>query len=161
MKKLVLIGMLSTFSFNSFAQFSLTCPEIYERIMISKEIKKNKVGNLGEELSVGGFLMGLGAPAVGLTILAGSVGASVYANTKSREERVMELKEEGSRELKKLTRKLQKKISSDITSEEIMEIVQGGLTDGLYCQNFPEIANKKFVERHVQMILREKYSSRQ
>jgi uncharacterized membrane protein YjfL (UPF0719 family) len=161
MKKFVLIAALSAFSFNSFAQFSLTCPEIYERIIISKQIKKNKVGNLTNDIGLGGLLIGLSAPTVGLSILAGAVGMSVYIELPSREEKVLVLKEEGSRQLKRLTKNLQKKISSEISPDEVMQIIQEGLESGRYCQNFPDLAKRKEVKRHVSSVLSLKYSNRQ
>jgi hypothetical protein len=160
MKKLMLIGIISVFSFHSFAQFSLTCPEIYERVMISKQIQKKKASDLADDLSLGGLLIGLTAPAVGLGILATSAGAFIYGESMSKEERVLALKEEGSRQLEKLTKKLRKKISSEITSDEILEIIQGGLVDGLYCRDFPKLASKRVVEDHVSETLKLKYPVR-
>jgi hypothetical protein len=160
MKKFVLLAVLSAFSFNSFAQFSLTCPEIYERTMISKEIKKNKVGNMTDDLSLGGLLIGLSAPAVGLGIMAGAVGMTIYSELPSREEKVLGMKEEGSRQLRKFTKDLQKKISSDISSDEVMQIIKDGLESGVYCRNFPHLASRSEVKEHVRGILKLKYSSR-
>lgn len=161
MKKFVFMALLSTISFNSFAQFSLSCPEIYERIMVSKEIKKKKVGDMTDDVGLGGLLIGLSAPGVGLGILAGAVGMSVYSELPSREEKVLAMKEEGSRQLQRFTKSLQKKVSSDISSEEVLEIIKDGLESGVYCRNFPHLANRSDVKEHVREILKLKYASRQ
>lgn len=161
MKKFVFMAVLSAISFNSFAQFSLSCPEIYERVMISKEIKKKKIGDLTDDIGLGGLLIGLSTPGVGLGIMAGAVGMSIYSELPSREEKVLAMKEEGSRQLQKFTKSLQKKVSSDITSEEIMEIVKDGLESGVYCRNFPHLASRSEVKEHVREILKLKYASRQ
>lgn len=161
MKKLILIAALGVFSFNSFAEFSLTCPDIYQKTMLSKEAKKRKAGRISTNLGRGSFFISLGAPAVGLALLVPTVGLSFYSNSASREERVLRILDEGNRSLVKLTKKLQKKVSSDVTADEVLGVVRDGLESGLFCQDFPHIYSPSEVKEHVEEVLRSKYASRQ
>lgn len=161
MKKLMVIAALSIFSFNSFAEFSLSCPDIYQKTMLSKEAKKRKAGRIGSDLGKGAFFISLGAPAVGLALLVPAAGLQVYSDLPSKEERVLGVLEEGNRQLVKLTKKLQKKVSSDVTADEIIGIVRDGLESGQFCQDFPHIYSPSDVKEHVEAVLKSKYASRQ
>ena len=161
MKKLILLGVLSVFSLNSFADFSLTCPDIYQRTMLAKEKKKEKAGRISNDLGKGAFFISLGAPAVGLALLVPAVGLSVYSSVDSKEDRVLQIMEEGNRHLVKLTKRLQKKVSSDITADEVLGIVRDGLDSGLFCQQFPHLYSPKEVKEHVTEVMKLKYASRQ
>lgn len=161
MKKLLLISALSVFSFNSFAQFSLSCPEIYQKTMVSKEIKKNKAERIGSNTGKVAFVTSFGLPAVGLALFAPAIALNIYAASDSREEKVLALIDEGSRELEKFSKKLQKRINSNISEEEILEIVKENLESGFFCQDFPHLYSPKEVKEHVEKVLRLKYASAQ
>lgn len=161
MKKLMVIAALSIFSFNSFAEFSLSCPDVYQKTMLSKAAKKKKAGRISSDLGKGAFFISLGAPAVGVALLVPAIGLSVYSDLPSKEERVLRILEEGNRNLVKLTKKLQKKVSSDVTAEEVLGVVRDGLDSGLFCQEFPHIYSPKEVKEHVEEVLKSKYASRQ
>lgn len=161
MKKLILTAALSIFSFNSFAEFSLTCPDIYQRTMLSKEAKKERAGRISNDLGKGAFIISLGAPAVGLALLVPAVGLSVYSSVDSKEDRVLQIMEEGNRNLIKLTKKLQKKVSSDISADEVLDVVKRGLESGLFCQEFPHLYSPKEVKEHVEAVMKSKYANRQ
>lgn len=161
MKKLVLISALSVFSFNSFAQFSLSCPEIYQKTMVAKEIKKDKAERIGSNSGKVAFVTSFGLPAVGLALFAPAIALNIYAATDSKEEKVLALIDEGSRELGRFSKKLQKRINSNISEEEILEIVKENLESGLFCQEFPHLYSPKEVKEHVEQVLRLKYASAQ
>lgn len=161
MKKLVLITILSAISFNSFAQFSLSCPEMYQKTMVAKEIKKDRAYKLGMNTNRVAFVTSFGLPVVGLALFAPGVALNIYSAIDSKEDRVLRLADEGSRELAKLSKKLQKKINSNISEEEILEIVKENLDSGLFCQDFPHLFSPKEVKDHVEAVLRQKYASAQ
>ena len=161
MNKLMVIAVLSIFSFNSFADFSLSCPEIYQKTMLAKEAKKRKAGRIGNQLGQGSFFVALAAPAVGVAMLVPTIGLSVYSNSASKEERVLNILEEGNRHLVKLTKKLRKNVNTDISADEVLKIVTDGLESGLFCQDFPHIYSPSEVKDHVEDVLKEKYASHQ
>lgn len=161
MKKLMLIAALSVFSFNSFAEFSLSCPDIYQRTMLAKEVKKRKAGKIANNLGTGAFFVSLGAPVVGVAMLVPTLGLSIYSDAPSKEERVLRILQDGNRHLVKLTKKLRKNVSTDISAEEVLGIVRDGLDSGLFCQDFPHIYTPSDVKEHVEEVLKEKYASRQ
>jgi hypothetical protein len=45
-KSFITIALVSLFSVNAFAEFSLSCPEMYARTIISKERKKDKAAKI-------------------------------------------------------------------------------------------------------------------
>lgn len=161
MKKLILIAALSVFSFNSFAEFSLSCPDIYQKTMMSKAVKKKKAGRIANNMGTGTFFVTLAAPVVGVSMLVPTIALSVYSDLPSKEERVLRIIEEGNRHLARLTKKLQKKVSSDVTADEVQEILKDGLESGLFCQDFPHIYSPSEVKEHVEDVLKSKYASRQ
>lgn len=160
MKKLIIASILTVFSFNSFAQFSLSCPEIYQKILIHKDIKKDKASKLSNNFS-GLSILGLMAmPEVGLTLIGASIVAGTYSIIPSKEERVMNLAEEGSKQLERLTKKLQKKINAEITEEEVLRIVQQGLDSGYFCKDFPELYSAQDIKKHVTNVMKANYLNR-
>lgn len=161
MKKLLVLAVLSMFSFNSFAEFSLSCADVYQRTMLSKEAKKRKAGRISNNLGGAAFFVTLGAPVVGVAMLVPTIGLSVYSDLPSREERVLRILDEGNRQLVKLTKKLRKNVSTDVTAEEVLGIVRDGLDSGLFCQDFPHIYSPSDVKEHVEDVLRQKYANRQ
>lgn len=158
MKKLMIATVLSIFTVNAFADFSLSCPDIYQKTMQSKNSKKRKAGRVGHDLGQSAFIISFGAPVVGLALLAPSVGLSIYSELPSKEEKILRITEEGNRHLLKFTKHLQKKISSDITSEEVIGIVRDGLDSGLFCQDFPELYSPSEVKDHVRDVMKLKYA---
>ena len=161
MKKFILLTTLSLFSLNSFADFSLSCPDIYQRIMHSKEVKKRKAARVAHDLGNGAFFMSLGSPVIGLSLLVPTLGLSIYSDLPSKEERVLRITEEGNRHLIQFTKHLQNKISSDITSDEVLGVIRDGLDSGLFCQDFPHIYSAGEVKDHVKSVMKSKYASRQ
>lgn len=160
MKKLYLFSLLTVFSFNAMAGFSLTCPEIYERTMQAKEARKTNAGYKSQVLTANGLLLGAWFPHIGIALMAGALGGTIYSAIPAKESKVIDLSE-GDRQLERFTKKLQKKISSDISENEVMDIIKEGLESGLYCQNFPDLANRREVKRHVRSVLSLKYAIRQ
>lgn len=161
MKKLILVSALAIFSFNSFAQFSLSCPEIYQKTLVAKEIKKSKAAKIASNAGKVAFVTSFGLPIVGLALFAPAAALGIYSEIDSKEQRVMRLADEGSHELAKLSWKLQKKINSNISEEEIMVIVKDHLESGFYCQDFPHLFSPKEVKEHVEAVLKQKYASAQ
>jgi hypothetical protein len=159
-KSFITIALVSLFSVNAFAEFSLTCPEMYARTIISKERKKDKAGRLSYDLSVGAFITSFGGAApVTVGLLLPAVALSIYSGADSREQKVMDLSEEGSRRLAKLEKKARKKINKDITQEEIAAIVEDGLVSGTFCRQFPHLYTPKEVKDYVMRSLKMKHSS--
>lgn len=161
MKKLILFSALSVFSFNSFADFSLSCTEIYARTMHAKDAKKRRAERVANDFKAASFITTLGAPIVGVSLLAPAIGLDIYASIDSKEEKVLDLANEETRRLNRFAKSLRKKISTDITSEEIVDLVAHGLTSGEFCQDFPHLYSPKDVKRYVQAKLKEKYAVRQ
>jgi hypothetical protein len=160
MKKIIIASLLSVFSLNSFADFSLSCPEIYQKILTDKEMKKEAASKLSNRLS-GLSLVGLIAmPEVGLALIGASLVSGTYSAIPSKEERAMSLVEEGSRQLERLTKDIQKNISKDITEQEVLGVIQEGLDSGLYCQNFPELYGRRDIKKQVTSELKVRYSNR-
>lgn len=157
-KTLITLTMATLFSVNAFAEFSLTCPQMYARTIISKEIKKHKAGQLGAELSMGALVTSFGGSApVTLGLLLPAVALTIYSDTDSREQKVMDLSNEGSRRLAKLEKKAKKKINKDITKEEIASIVEEGLVSGTFCSDFPHLYTPGEVKDYVMKSLKMKY----
>lgn len=161
MKKFILISALSIFSMNSFAGFSLTCPEIYQRVMVAKEIKKDKASRVAYATNAAALVSSLSIPVIGVVMLAPGVALNIYSAIDSKEDRILRLSKEGGRELSRLTKKLQKSINANISEEEVMEVVQQGLESGHYCVAFPDLFTPKEVKEHVEKVLEYKYSSNQ
>ena len=160
MKKFVLLAALSAFSFNSFAQFSLSCPEIYVKVMQAKEQRKERIAHHSQILTANGILLGAWLPPVGMALLSGALGGTIYGAIPAKETKVLDLAE-GDRQLERFTKSLQKNISSDISENEVMEIIKEGIESGHYCRNFPDLANRREVKRHVRSVLSLQYANRQ
>lgn len=155
MKKIIAALLIASFSFNSFAQFSLSCPEIYQRIVQKKEARKSS-----SNVSSGAGAVFIAVPvtpvSVGIFVGIGALLAyKSYANGK--EMRAIRISNEDSRQFNKFVKKLQKKINPDITADEVHGIVEEGFNDGVYCQNFPDLYTEGDIKRHVKNILVERY----
>ncbi|GEM_PF-2579180 len=158
-KSFIAFTVLSLFSFNAFAEFSLNCSEMYERTIISKDIKKERASKLSYDLSTAAFITSFGGSApVTLGLLLPAIGLSIYSGADPKEQKVIDLSEEGSRRLARLQKKARKKISKDISQEEIAQIVQEGLESGVFCHRFPHLYTPKEVKNHVMTSLKYKYS---
>jgi hypothetical protein len=158
MKFIVMTALITILSSNSYANFSLSCPQIYEKVMVSKNIKKNKAENIGYQLNGAGVVMSLGgAPLLTALLLLPASGLIVYSAFSPKEEKVLNLAEESSHELEKLTKKLRKEIHPDITEQDILSIVEEGLVSGTFCWDFPKLKGPKQIRKHVAEILKEKY----
>ena len=158
-KSFITIALVSLFSVNAFAEFSLSCPEMYARTIISKERKKDKAARLSHDLSVGAFITSFGAAPVAAGLLLPAVALSIYSGADSREQKVLDLADEGSRRIAKLEKKAKKKISKDITQEEIADIVSEGLISGTFCREFPHLYTPSEVKDYVMRSLKQKHSS--
>ncbi|MFP5386947.1 MAG: hypothetical protein ACLGHN_12770 [Bacteriovoracia bacterium] len=159
MKKAILFTILSIFSMNSFASFSLSCPEIYKRIIDSKTLKKEKAETTGYYLnSFALSASAMGAPLVTAALSIPAIVLISYSSFTPREEKALAYAEEDSRALIRLTKKLQKKIHPDIHEQEIIELVQNGLDSGEFCMDFPDLMSPREVRKYVESQLREKYS---
>ncbi len=157
MKKFLLACLSLSFTFNVFASSSLSCHEIYIKTMNHKNLKKEKVDRLNNA-SPGLMIVVPAINAVaGLTLLGAAVGAEIYANTPSKEEKILRLSSESNKLLKRFIKKLQKDISCDITEDEVKAIVLEGLESGKYCEGFPVLYNVRDVKKHVRQILLKKY----
>ncbi len=156
-KAFITLTLASLFSVNAFAEFSLTCPEMYERTIIAKERKKERAGDTANTLGWGMLLFSFGAAPVAVGLLLPTVALSVYSEANPKEAKVVDLSYEGSRRLERLTKKARKKINSKIDQEEIAQIVQEGMSSGLYCQGFPHLYTPKEVKEHVLRTLEMKY----
>jgi hypothetical protein len=157
MKRFIPILVLFTLSFNAFAEFSLDCPQIYDRVMRDKWEKKERVNIQSGVIGLGGVATAFLTPPVGLAIFAVSFGMSTYSFLPSKEERTLHLAKAGTRELSRFTRSLQKSISPDITQHEVTELVNSGLDSGLFCADFPKLASVRDIKKHVRETLKAKY----
>jgi hypothetical protein len=160
MKKLIIASLLTVFSFNSFAQFSLSCPEIYQKTFNHKEIKKERASDLSQNFSTASLLGLVALPEIGLALIGASLVSGTYSVIPSTEARVLSLVDEGSRQLRRLTKKLQKNVNKDISEQEVLAVIQQGLESGLFCQNFPDLYNARQVKKHVTNVMRSNYSGR-
>lgn len=160
MKKIIIASLLTVFSFNSFAQFSLSCPEIYQKTFTAKEIKKNKASKLSNNFSTLSLLGLIAMPEVGLTLIGASLVAGTYSVIPSKEDRALRLADEGSKQLKRLTKKLQNKVNADITEEEVLRTVQEGLDSGEFCRNFPDLYSARDIKKYVTNVMKTNYSNR-
>lgn len=152
------LALVTFFSANAFAEFSLTCPEMYERTILSKERKKDKASKLSYDLGTAGFIISFGGSVpVTVGLLLPAVALSVYAGADSREQKVFDLADEGSKRLARLEKQARKKINKNINQEEIAAIVEEGLTSGVFCRQFPHLYTPKQVKNHVLSSLKMKY----
>ena len=160
MKKTIFaFALMSFFSVSAFAEFSLTCPEMYARTIISKERRDNKNKKLAHDLYGGSIVaMFTGSAPLTLGLLLPATVISIAADIDSKEVRVMDLASEGSRRLERLTKKAKKKINKDISQEEIVAIVEEGLVSGAFCEGFPDLKRPNEVKRYVLNVLEFKYS---
>ena len=157
-KSFIAFTLMSLFSFSAFADFSLTCPEMYARTIHKKHRSKKKLDHLSNDLAAAAFVTSFGGSVpFTLGLLLPAITLDLIAGAKPKEEKVLDLAEEGSRRLSRLTKKAQKKISKDITQEEISDIVLEGLVAGTYCQDFPDLYSPSDVKEHVMWKLRNKY----
>lgn len=157
-KSFIAFALMSLFSLNAFAEFSLTCPQMYALTVQKKHRGKKKLSHLSDDLATAAFVTSFGGSApFTLGLILPAVTLNIIAGAKPREEKVLDLSEEGTRRLASLAKKARKKISKDITEEEIAEIVQQGLSDGTYCQDFPDLYSPGDVKDHVFWKLRNKY----
>jgi len=161
MKKIIIASLLTIVSFNALADFSLSCPEIYQKILVHKEMKKNRAGNLSSNFSGFSALGLIAFPELGLTLMGASIVAGTYSVIPSKEDRAMRLAEEGSKQLKRLTKKLKTKISPNITEEDVLRTVQQGLDSGFFCRNFPDLYSASDIKNHVTNVLKAQYLGRE
>lgn len=161
MKKLIIASILSMFSLNSFANFSLSCPEIYQKIIVHQEIKQNRLGDVSSNLSALSLMSLIAVPELGLALMGASLASGAYGNIPTKEQRAMSLTQEGSRQIKRFTKKLQKNIDVGITEDEVIGIIDEGLNSGLYCSNFPDLYSRREIKKHVRTVLIGRYSVRQ
>ncbi len=158
MKKLIAVGLLSLFTLNAFADFSLSCPEIYVRTVNAKEKSREKAHRVANEMNTTVFVSAFVNPVLFLSLAGTTVGLELYSASSSREEKVTRLMNEGDKHLLKLTKKLQKNISPDISKEEVLDLVREGLNSGLFCQKFPHLYSLKEMKQHLEISLKAKYS---
>ncbi len=150
------------FSLNTFADFSLTCPEIYRKTLIHKDLTSRKINNVAYKATqVSTLLLLSGNPLVFAALAPAIVVAGYTKNHSSKEQRIDDLMSEGNRRLERLTKKLQKNISSDINEEEIVSLIEDGMKSGLFCKRFPELYSPKDVKEYVKKSLELKYAARQ
>jgi hypothetical protein len=161
MRKITLAVVLATLSFSSFAEFSLNCPEIYARLVSHKNEQRDKAGRVGDQIGKAALVSAFVNPIISGSLFVPVIGIRIFEMTSSKEDRVQMLMEDGTGQLRRLTKKMQKRISSDITSEEISGIIKEGLESGQYCMDFPDIYSPKDVKKHVEEVLKEKYASKQ
>lgn len=157
MKKISLIVML-LISLGLKAQtpvLSFSCPEIYAKVT-EKKLKQEQW-----MLEKGASAYGLSLPALftgNIYIVAGLLltGSAMLGYSKmhdAREIRVRDLQTESSKRLKRFTKKMQKLISASIQEKEIVEIINTGMSSGLYCEHFPELASPRDIKAHVRSVL--------
>jgi hypothetical protein len=158
MKKFIAASLLSLFTINAFADFSLSCPEIYVRTVNAKERSRDKAHRIVNDMGSAVFFSAFVNPILFFSLAGTSVGLELYAISSSREEKITRLMNEGDKHLIKLTKKLQKKISPEITKEEVLDLVRDGLNSGLYCQNFPHLYSLSDMKEHLEITLKAKYS---
>lgn len=161
MKKFTFAVLMSALSFNSFAEFTLNCPEIYARLVSHKEERREKVGRVGDQLGRAALISAFVNPIVSGSLFVPVLGIRIFEATSSQEQRVQNLMEEGTGQLRRLTKRMQKKYSSDISSEEISAIINQGLVSGQFCLDFPDIYTPKDVKKHVEEVLKDRYASKQ
>jgi hypothetical protein len=136
-----------------------SCREVYASAA-EKEMKRE-----AWILDKGALAYGLTLPAmftgnifiVSGFLLTGSVMVGYSKLYDAREIRVKDLQSEGSRRLKRFTKRMKKIISPAIKQEEIIEIINEGLETGLFCENAPKLASPGEIKNHVQNILEERY----
>ncbi len=159
MKKIIFILMICL-SLGIQAQTpSPTCRELYASAA-EKEMKQEKW-----ILDKGAIAYGLTLPAmftgnifiVSGFLLTGSVMVGYSKLYDAREIRVKDLQIEGSRRLKRFTKRMKKIISPAIEQEEIIEIINEGLESGLFCENAPKLASPGDIKSHVKSVLIERY----
>ena len=144
------------------AKFSLTCDEIYGRILAKKVHRNEKMNEIGSKTysySLIAMFTGSLPLTAGMMLVGGTL--SFVGNIDPKEQKIADLQDEGSRTLERFTKKLQKKINQNITQEDIIAEVKGGLESGTFCMGFPDLYSPREVKKYVERRLSDKFAQSQ
>lgn len=149
-----------------------TCAGIYARGYVNKHMKEEKYNRAMNtqrgDTSYNGFLtiMLLAGSAVTGSlpiILAASLtpaAISLIVNLPSKEERVLKLADESSKQFDRFLGRLQKKVSANITAQEVEALIQDGFASGEFCENMPNLHSPMDIRKHVKKALKAKYATK-
>jgi hypothetical protein len=157
MNKFFLGSLITLFSTATIASPTFTCQDIYMKTINHKEVIKQKVDRANDASGAFMIIISTVNPVAGLTLLAGAIGSEIYANSPSKEEKVLRLANENTKVLRRFVKELRKDINPNINENEVREIISEGIQSGHYCSKFPVLFDTKDVKRHVRTMLNLKY----
>lgn len=166
---LSLIALICLIQSSAFAQGKAmySCSDIYTMELSNKLEKRDKYNNnwnrthgdlsYNNVVQFMGFMsLALNAP-VGLTLLLGPVVISEIKNLPSRAERVARLQDETFGLHNRFVNRLQKEVSSEITSEEVIDMIQAHFDSGKLCDKLPKLYSPRQIKKLVTEKLESKY----
>jgi hypothetical protein len=157
MNKLTQLIVMSLLSSSAMASATFTCQDIYIKTINHKEVVKEKVDRVNDSTGALMIVISTVNPIAGLTLLAGAIGSEIYANSPSKEEKLLRLANENTKVLRRFVKELKKDINPNIDENEVREIISEGIQSGHYCSKFPVLFDTKDAKRHVRTMLNIKY----
>lgn len=174
MKKLISTALLFTMISSAFAQESqirnYSCIELYQQqAQIAKHKRDSynyKFNRIRGDLSINGALGVVGLmgglvtgslPIVLVATLTPTI-ISELKNIPSKEERALRLQKESAKQLSRFVKRLKKKVSPEISSQEVIEVIQAGLDNGDFCKDASNLDGPSKIRKYVKSKLKAKYA---
>lgn len=159
---MILIFTLFTLSLfanveSKYPTWKTDCRSIYESIIFQKQLDKDNIFDAGY---YGAFFLGPLAYATPITaaiLAAPTAGALIYGSIASREQRAMSLADDTSKRFSRLVKRAQRRIDEGITEEEVLEVVESGFDNGVYCRRLPKTYNFRQIRSYTLERLEKKY----
>ena len=171
MKKIIFGLLAGLFLLNGSARAQdgkqYTCASIYAQVFAKKQMNDAKYNDNfnkkrgdythNEAMTVVIALAAIANPYIFIAAFT-PVAISIIVNAPSKEERVLRLRNESSKQFTRFLERLQNHVSPDITAAEVEAIIENGFKSGLYCENLPNLHSPMDIRKDVRKTLKAKYS---